>query len=472
MIMPRSLWGFLFTSNDMNHYHTLDTIVACSSGTSQSAIAVIRVSGDQAIEAVASHFSRPEKIRLADARFMLQGSFLDQQGTILDNVLVVKFPRPHSYTGDDLVEISCHGSSFIVEQIIRTLVQFGCRPAEAGEFTQRAFINGKIDLVQAEAVADMIAANTQRNQAQALAQLQGQLSQKVHCLRDHLLQKLSLLELELDFHEDEEFVDRIQFTEQLVTLQKSIEPLLHSFEYGRVIREGAHVVIIGKPNVGKSSLLNFLLKTDRAIVSEIPGTTRDTLEESLNLDGFLIKITDTAGLRDTADEIEKEGVARSINVMQKADLLLMVVDASQPLTQEDLSALQQSRAMNKQTILAFNKMDRGLIIPDLVWPPCRVPISCKTGQGMSSLKEALVEMIFQNRQARPEIFIDKIRHWSSLNTAHEHIDLALQSLYKKLSAEFISVDLRAALDAMGQITGQVTREDVLNNIFAKFCIGK
>ncbi len=456
----------------MNRFRTQDTIVACASGASKSALAVIRVSGPSALDVVARYFSQPEKLHQAEARFLLHGFFLNQTNAVIDEVLVVKFLRPHSYTGDDVIEISCHGNPFIVDEIIKVCVQTGCRLAEPGEFTQRAFLNGKIDLVQAEAVADMIAASTQQSQAQAIAQLHGRLSRQFQSIRQNLVEKLSLLELELDFHEDEEFVDRPQFMEQLLTLQQTVAHLIQSYQYGKVIREGVHVVIVGKPNVGKSSLLNFLLKSDRAIVSEMPGTTRDTLEESLNLEGYLFKISDTAGLRETNDAVEREGVTRSLTSMQKAQLLLIVVDGNQRLTSEDHAILQQCRLSNKNAILVLNKTDLGDAENAVAWPLTCLSISCKTGAGVDALKAAMIEQVFKKSTPAQEAFIDKDRQWASLINAQEHLDQALLSLQKKLSAEFIAVDLRMALDAIGQITGEVTSEDILNNIFAKFCIGK
>jgi tRNA modification GTPase len=451
-----------------------DTIVALATARATSAIAMIRVSGEQAIGIADDRFSVKGGIIAAEPRKVRHGFFIDDQGRIIDEVIIIKYARPFSYTGQDMVEISCHGSLYIVDQILHCLIECGCRLAEAGEFTQRAFINGKMDLIQAEAVADIIGSNTSKSLGQAMTQVQGTLSKKLQDIQRQLLDSQSLLELELDFHEDEEFVDRNILFNNLLHLQQELGLLSDSFKYGRVLREGVHIAIVGKPNVGKSSLLNCLLKIDRAIVSDIPGTTRDSLEEQFNIDGYLFKVTDTAGLRQAKDPIEKLGIERTRAAMQQADILLLVLDGSVPIGTEDEYLLQECLSMHKELLIVLNKKDIGCEQKQHrqgTQPP-RIAISCKTEDGLQELEQYLIKLVMERKHPQLGLFIDKARHWQSLVKAKEHLHNAVQSLKCKYSAEFIALDLRAALNAIGEITGQITSQDILNNIFAKFCIGK
>ena len=474
--MPRCMWGFLFGKelNGMKSISLQDTIVALATPHGRGAIAVIRISGDKAIKLTEGHLGEPGILQMVAPRRALLSHFYDERRQLLDQVMVTKFLAPASYTGEEVVEISCHGSPYIAEQIVYSLIQDGCRPAQPGEFTQRAFLNGKIDLIQAEAVADLISSATAKTLGQALNQLQGNLSHKLATIRQRLLDVQSLLVLELDFQEGEEFVDRQIFKQDLTPIQDELTALIDSYRFGRVLREGLHIAIVGKTNVGKSSLLNLLLKTDRAIVSEIPGTTRDSLEESLNIRGYLFKISDTAGLRATHDTVEKLGMNRTSVVMSEADLLLVMVDASKPLDEEDAKIIADCQKMAKEMVLVCNKKDlNSFSITDLSPRfPSLLSISCKTGEGLAALEDYLVATGVNRHPQLQEIFIDKARHWQSLVQARNALQRATVSLQEGLSSEFISLDLGACLDALGEITGQITSQDVLNNIFAKFCVGK
>jgi tRNA modification GTPase len=472
--MPRFTGGALFLYDDahMNH-HSVDTIVAQSTARGVAAIAVIRVSGPLAVVSVDAIFSGITSLQASSPRNVLHGYILDN-GQVVDQVLLWKFLHPHSYTGEDLVEISCHGSVFVTDIIIRLIVAQGCRMAEPGEFSRRAFLNGKIDLVQAEAIADLIQSQTAKSLTQALDQLQGRLSQRLQQLRQKMLQQCSLLEIELDFSEEEIFVDRSLLTSELQSMVEEITTMIDSFAYGRILREGAHIAIVGKPNVGKSSLLNALLKIDRAIVSDIPGTTRDSLEESLNIDGFLFKISDTAGIRRPHDPVEQLGVQRSQQIIEKADLLLMVIDGSAPLTEEDLHLLQDTRHSKKARLIVLNKQDRGVHPETLAFPydDQVVPVSCVDGGGLIELEAQLKKLVANDRSAQQEVIIDKIRHWQILSAARTDIMHALASLRTKHSPEFVAVDLKSALHRIGEMTGEVTDQEILNTIFSQYCIGK
>ena len=400
----------------------------------------------------------------------------------LDHVLILKFQAPHSFTGEDIVEIDCHGGPFIIQKILSLLLTNGARLAEPGEFTRRAFLNGKLDLLQAEAVADIINAQTQKSLSISFSQLQGMLSERLQSFKKKLKNQCTLLELELDFSEEEvEFADRKELYGNLKELQGEIQKLVKSFKYGKIIKDGIHAVILGKPNVGKSSILNRLLEEERAIVSEIPGTTRDSLEESIDIDGLLFKITDTAGLRETSDIIEREGVFRTEKLVKNADLLILVLDASTSLSDEDYAIINKiendNNYANKNIIIAANKSDIGTNkeiekIAEKVSTNSLVLISAKTGDGFGKMEEKMVAMSLEKDVQKDSVFISKERHKNALEQAHVYLENAVASMDKKMSSEFIALDLRSALDCLGEITGEVTREEILNDIFSHFCIGK
>ena len=420
-----------------------DTIVALSTPYGSGAIAVVRMSG-------------PDAVAMAE---QLCGKKLTRQVHFcsvphLDDMVVTTFRAPHSFTGEDVVELSCHGSLFIQQEIQRRLIDLGARPARAGEFTQRAFLNGKMDLMQAEAVADLIAAQTQAEQELALKQLRGGVSGELATLREHLLRLTSLLELELDFgdHEDLEFADRSELKQLAEQIEDKLTALTESFKTGNAIKNGIPVAIVGKTNAGKSTLLNALVGEDRAIVSDIHGTTRDTIEETLVIEGVLFRLIDTAGLRETSDVIEKQGIERSRKAIEQAQIILEVIDATCP----------EETMQGEKVVHVYNKADLHRV-------PGQLCVSAKQGD-ISALKQYLVEAAGK-LQTEGNI-ISSVRHYEALCRALAAIRKVQDGMQNGLSGEWLSEDLQDCLNALGEITGQITSQEVLNNIFSKFCIGK
>lgn len=420
-----------------------DTIVAIATPYGMGGIAVIRMSGPQAKSIATTFLGRELTARVHYCSI-----------PELDDVVVTSFTHPHSFTGEDVVEISCHGSLYIQQEIVRRLIDLGARQARGGEFTQRAFLNGKMDLTQAEAVADIIAAETQAEQRLALNQLRGGISNELKELRERLLRLTSLLELELDFgdHEELEFADRGELQDLAQTIAQHLEQLTQSFTTGNAIKKGIPVAIIGRTNAGKSTLLNALIGEERAIVSSIEGTTRDTIEERLILNGVLFRIIDTAGLRDTEDTIEKLGIERSQRAIEQAQIVLHVIDLTQPepVLQRD----------DKCVIPVYNKVD-------LV--PSQTGISAKNGN-VDWVKDQLLKQVPQLHSSSATI--SNARHYEALVRALEAIRRVQTGLTQGLSGEWLSMDLQDCLTALGEITGQITNNEVLGNIFSKFCIGK
>lgn len=458
----------------MNNYSLTDTIVALASGKTHSALAVIRLSGKHAVALVEQHLGPKPVLSSAPARTATLAKFFTPTGQWLDQVVITKYTAPASYTGEEVVELSCHGSLFIVDQILQALLQSGGRLAEPGEFTLRAFLNGKMDLIQAEAVADMIQSNTPQNLGQALAHLGGELSHYVQGLRQRLIDAHALLMLELDFNEEENFIHRSELARLLQNLDAQISALISSFEYGRLVREGLLVAIVGKTNVGKSSLLNRLLKRDRALVSDYPGTTRDTLEETISINGYLFRIVDTAGLRSSKDPVEQMGMQRTRRFMADADLLVCMVDGSQAEEEEDRQLLRDCQALGKPLLRIINKKDKPAFSTNAFSPvdAQKIALSCKTGEGFEQLEKALIDQVHGHATPEQGVYIDKIRHQQSLLAGRRAIRRAMHSLQQNYSAEFLLPDLTTAQDALGEITGQVTTQDVLHDIFSRFCIGK
>lgn len=438
----------------------METISAISTPYGTGGIAIVRVSGDNAI-AVVERLTCP----LQSAKgYTVHHTTLHRGDEVLDEVLVSVFRAPHSFTGEDVVEIACHGSLYIQQEALRWLTDEGCRPARAGEFTQRAFLNGKMDLTQAEAVADLIAAETKAEKDLALSQLRGSVSSELAQLRERLLHFTSLVELELDFadHEELEFADRSELTQLADEIARKLQALLNSFRTGNAIRNGIPVAIIGAPNVGKSTLLNALLGEQRAIVSDIQGTTRDTVEDTLVLDGIMFRLIDTAGIRDTADTLENMGIQRSIQAAQKAQIIISLVEFGKPGAHIDLSPEQV-------LIKVYNKMD--LLMPDermnIIDGLC---ISAKNGV-IQTLKNKLVQVARESLQTNA-VMLSNARHYAAVSRAHEAIQRVQQGLQDGVSGEFLSMDLQDCLAALGEVTGQITSQEVLNTIFSKFCIGK
>jgi tRNA modification GTPase len=462
-----------------------DVISAISTPIGVGGIGVVRLSGKDAVQ-VADKIFRGS-VRLSDvtthtAHF---GHIANLEGNVIDEVVALAFKAPHSYTGENVVEISCHGGILVTRKILQATLDAGARLAEPGEFTKRAFLNGRMDLSQAEAVADLIHSKTDAAHRSSLAQLEGTLSKKINRMRDELVNLCSLIEVELDFaEEDLEFVSRGDFIVKTENTMREIQSLIESFEIGKVYREGVKVVIAGKPNAGKSSILNALLQEDRVIVSEIPGTTRDTIEENLTIAGVLFRLVDTAGLRDTVDRIEREGVRRAERQLSNADIILLVVDSSEELSEVDSALIGRmvgdiERTQGKvHCVVAMNKID--LVQTDVAVPQIlsergykSVKVSATTGTGLNNLRNALVETTLKGGDgSERSVVVTNVRHRNALERAWQSLSFALKSAREQQTGDFIAADLRAALDALGEIVGVVTTDDILNNIFSKFCIGK
>ena len=447
------------------------TICAISTPYGSGGIAVIRVSGPSAIAIVDQLFHGRKPLTQAPAYTVHYGEIRrETKGELLDQVLVSVFRAPHSFTGEDVVEIACHGSMYIQQTLLQWLVDTGCQLAKAGEFTQRAFLNGKMDLTEAEAVADLIAAQTKAEKDLALAQLRGGISSELASLRERLLTITSLIELELDFadHEELEFADRSQLNQLAQEINTTITQLVASFKTGNAIKQGIPAAIIGAPNVGKSTLLNALLGEERAIVSDIQGTTRDTVEDTMVLGGMLFRFIDTAGMRKTDDTIENLGIQRSRQAAQRAMVIIHLQDATQPVdTLSELEGLE-----DKKVIQVYNKADLlGNEAMRLLGDKTRISISAKKGD-IAQLKDELVRFAEEQSNLRNAVTISNTRHYEALLKAQAAIQRVADGLAMQISGEFLSMDLQDCLAALGEITGQITSQEVLNNIFSKFCIGK
>ena len=443
----------------------MNTICAISTPYGSGGIAVVRVSGESAIAIVDQLFHGRKPLSEAKAYTVHYGE-IREANEILDQVLVSVFRAPHSFTGEDVVEIACHGSMYIQQTLLQWLVDAGCQLAKAGEFTQRAFLNGKMDLTEAEAVADLIAAQTKAEKDLALTQLRGGISNELANLRERLLTITSLIELELDFadHEELEFADRSQLNELAKEIDCTISALIASFKTGNAIKQGIPVAIIGAPNVGKSTLLNALLGEERAIVSDIQGTTRDTVEDTLVLGGMLFRFIDTAGMRETHDTIENMGIERSKLAAQRAMVIIHLQDATHPVdTLAELDDISE-----KKIIQVYNKVD---LIPSFKATGEIIAISAKN-KAIDLLTQQLLDFAREQYNVRNAVTISNTRHYEALLKAQAAIRRVIDGLAMQLSGEFLSMDLQDCLAALGEITGQITSQEVLNNIFSKFCIGK
>ncbi|MEX2190258.1 MAG: tRNA uridine-5-carboxymethylaminomethyl(34) synthesis GTPase MnmE [Bacteroidota bacterium] len=462
-----------------------DTIAAIATPVGEGGIAVIRISGANAIPLAAKGFKGRAPLESAATHTAHVGGFHAPDGAFLDEVVAVVFREPTSYTGENVVEISCHGGVMVPRTILHSILEYGARLAEPGEFTKRAFLNSRIDLSQAEAVASLIHAGSERSHRSSLNQLQGELGRQINTLREGLIRATGLLELELDFAEEGlEFTDKTKVANQIRGALEIIRGLRESYHAGRLYRDGVKVVLAGMPNVGKSSLLNALLKEQRAIVTDIPGTTRDSIEESLSISGLAFRIVDTAGLREAVDRVEQEGVKRSEDQINSSDLLVLVIDGSKAVGTEELKLaerLAQDLRGKASTIIAFNKMDlkpgtNGVLEQSVssIHPQAVVRVSALTGEGLEKLRAVLVESALMGQHASSEnsVTVTNVRHYRVLVESAQSLDLALRSLEEGASGEFVTPDIRAALDSLGEITGAVTTDEILNEIFAKFCIGK
>ncbi|WP_437395671.1 tRNA uridine-5-carboxymethylaminomethyl(34) synthesis GTPase MnmE [Flagellimonas lutimaris] len=452
-----------------------DNIVALATPSGTGAIAIIRVSGPDTITLVDKLFKsiKGKKLGQQKSHTIHLGNIVDGD-KILDEALVSLFKGPHSYTGENVVEISCHGSPFIQQQIIQLLLRNGCRAASAGEFTLRAFLNGKMDLSQAEAVADLIASDSEAAHDIAMQQMRGGFSNEIQELRQELLNFASLIELELDFsQEDVEFADRTQFNELLTRISEVLKKLIDSFSLGNVIKHGIPVAIVGQPNVGKSTLLNVLLNEERAIVSEIAGTTRDTVEDHISLKGINFRFIDTAGIRETEDVVEKIGIERTFEKIEKARLIIYLFEGMD-FDKAELEQIQK-RYPGKQLLPICNKMDLlnetqidkiKEAIPKVLF------LSAKFKEGIAELEGKLLSLVDSGALSGDSTIITNSRHYDALLKALEEIQKVKEGLDMELSSDLMAIDIRQALYHLGEITGSVTTDDLLGNIFSNFCIGK
>lgn len=447
----------------------VDTICARATAVGIGAIAVIRVSGPEAISIVSKCFSK--SLSSVDSHTVHFGILKSDNGFAIDEVLVTVFHHGKSFTGEESIEISCHGSPYVQQQILDALVSSGCRMANPGEFTQRAFLNGKMDLSQAEAVADLIAAQSKKAHRIALNQLKGNLSSDLKVLREELISFASLIELELDFsEEDVEFADRSQLKELVSKVLETVNKLSSSFALGNALKSGVPVAIVGAPNTGKSTLLNQLLGEDRAIVSDEAGTTRDVIEETLNIDGILFRLIDTAGIRETNQNIEAMGIERSQQKIKEASIVLCLADASD---ENNLSETQRwsgeltKTHPDKEIILLSNKSD--LLKNDVKEG---ISLSAKEGIGIDALKSEMVKAVVGEMDLENDTIIANARHYDALIKTAEALEKANTGLHDGTTGDFIAMDIRQAMFHLGSITGDISTDDLLGNIFSKFCIGK
>ncbi len=477
-----------------------DTICAIATPVGEGGIGIVRISGADAVE-IAAHVVRPRNQQslqqLESHRLYLSDVFYPKSPLPLgegqgeghiDEALVVIMRKPRSYTGEDVVEIQTHGGAWILQATCHGLIRHGARMAQPGEFTKRAFLNGRLDLTQAEAVLDTIQATTARSLQAAQSLLRGSLSQEIDALRERLIHVLAHVEAGMDFaEEDITFIQAAEVQQALTDTQRVVEQLIASYEEGRLIREGIKVAIIGRPNVGKSSLLNALLKLDRAIVSDQPGTTRDVIDESMNVRGIPLLLLDTAGLRQTQDTVEGEGIRRTEDAIAEADVLLLVLDGAAGITDEDRAVFETYAS--RRHLLVMNKMDLPESRTFSPLPlgegqgegpsqgkgegPELVKVSAKTGEGLDRLTSVIHSVCLkEGLEAAPSVLVTRLRHKASLEQAHRSIEEAMRSVERKESGECVALDIRAALDALGEITGAVNTEDILDRIFQYFCIGK
>ncbi len=457
-------------------------ICAISTPPGCGGIAVIRLSGKDCVSLVDKVFASPSGRKLDESMpNTIHFGEIRKENETIDEVLVSIFRTPHSYTGEDTVEITCHGSVYIQQQILQLLIEKGARSALPGEFTQRAFLNGKMDLSQAEAVADLIASTSAGMHRLALNQMRGGFSQELIKLRTQLLDFTSMIELELDFSEEEvEFADRIHLKELATNIEQIIHKLAHSFSVGNAIKNGIPVAIIGETNAGKSTLLNLLVGEERAIVSDIHGTTRDVIEDTINLSGITFRFIDTAGIRETSDTIENMGIERTYKKLEQASIVLWVIDLTSPADQiESLAKTIIPKAEDKHTILVFNKSDllsekdldeKQNLLKEVVAP--RIFISAKNQFNTEQLHEQLTKAADLPDLNQNDVIVTNIRHYEALTHALHAIHRVIDGLDKEISGDFLSQDIRECMHYLGEITGQISNDEILGNIFANFCIGK
>ncbi len=484
--------------NYSNH-NISDTIVALATPPGIGAIGVIRLSGVNAVKIANQNF-KGKDLEKQDSHTLHFGTIRHDDGKIIDEVVLSLFVAPKSYTGENVVEISCHGSNYIIQELIQLFMNKGARMAQPGEFTLRAFLNGRMDLSQAEAVADLIASTSESSHEIAMQQMRGGFSEEIKVLRQELIDFASLIELELDFaEEDVEFADRTKLVELVKKIQKIIYALLQSFKLGNVIKNGVSTVLAGRPNAGKSTLLNALLNEERAIVSDIAGTTRDTIEEILNIEGIEFRLIDTAGIRDAQDQIEAVGVQKTMEKIASSALLLYVFDVLETKIDEVLSDLEKLQKDDLHILVVCNKMDTSPHfkpewltnpeddnIPDFFFSSELSAADCKLRvdanqiittsalqkMNIPYLKEKLHDSVMSQKVSLDQTIVTNVRHYDALQKAHDSLEDVLRGMDMEVTSDFIAMDIRQALHHLGSIVGEVSTDDLLGNIFGRFCIGK
>lgn len=466
----------------MNGSALTDTIVAISTPPGIGAIGVIRMSGPEALSIAGGCF-KPKQLSMQGSHTAHYGHILDPTSSnpnVIDEVVATIFRSPTSYTGEDIVELSCHGSHYILQKVLSILIGLGARMASPGEFTLRAFLNGKMDLSQAEAVADLIAAENQTSHDLAIRQMRGGFSRDIHKMRQELIDLAALLELEIDFsEEDVTFADRSQLTDLLVALRDKIRQLMDSFSLGNVLKHGVATVIAGRPNAGKSTLLNALLNEDRAIVSSIAGTTRDTIEATLNIQGITFRFVDTAGIRTATDEIEQIGITKALGEIQKSTITLYMADVTLATPAMVVEDLKQLPVQEGRLILILNKSDlrpelnpSDYIIEEVLPLENILAMSAKLGIHLDDLRAMLYRQVIKTPEAIDQTIVANSRHYEALMRTESALSMVLSSIADELTSDLIALDLRQALHHLGTITGEITSEDLLESVFSRFCIGK
>ncbi len=446
-----------------------EPIVAIATPFGESAVGIVRLSGRGVLDTAKRFFRGSSQLK---PRFAHYGEVVDEKGEVIDEAILIYYRAPRSYTGEDMVEISLHGNPFILKRVVELFLSAGCRLAEPGEFTKRAFLNGKLDLAQAEAVAELIGAKTELARRVALRQLRGELSAKVKALREDLLELCAYLEADIEFSEEDiPTITKEEVLERTERVLRGIRDLLRTARTGKFIREGVRLAIVGRPNVGKSSLFNALLREERSIVTEVEGTTRDYIEGSLNLRGVPVLLTDTAGIRKSEDPVEKIGVERSRRKIESADVVLLVLDGSEPLREEDLEIYREVR--DKEHIVVVNKVDLGVRIPlEIFEGDSIIKVSALTGYGLKDLEEEILKKAGVLVEEGLNIYVS-VRHEELLRRSEKILE-EFKDRYRgeDLSPEIAMLYIREAADCLGEIVGEVTAEDILGSIFARFCIGK
>ena len=454
-----------------------DTIAAIATAMSNSGIGIIRISGEDSFEIIDHIYQGKKKKKLSDEKsHTIHYGYIVDEGSVVDEVLVLLMRGPNSFTGEDVVEIDCHGGVYVIKRILETVIKYGARPAEPGEFTKRAFLNGKMDLSQAEAVMDLIESQNEYALKSSVSQLKGKVHEKIQAVREAILYHTAFIETALD---DPEHYDLDGYDESLnstvETLAKELKALILTADNGRMIKEGIRTVIVGKPNAGKSSLLNLLVGEERAIVTDIEGTTRDILEEHIHLNGISLNIVDTAGIRETEDLVEQIGVEKAKTHAEDADLIIYVLDVSRSLDENDYEIMKLIR--DKQSLVLLNKSDLESVITKeelkKFTDKPMIEVSMKSEQGMKELEDTLVHMFFEGKiSMNEEVVITNVRHKAALNDAYHSLQRVGESIANQMPEDFYSIDLMDAYEALGSITGDSIGEDLVNEIFSKFCMGK